>query len=251
MQVPESDTNAAAMPSCLRPCHPCVGISVELQSRYFVKCAPGATCGIHAFALAAHLVDCGHLGQRGASATLSGLSKMPTLTKCLLGTVLLGVLALQPVQAQTGSRGSEIAGWRSFLVPDFGTKIDFPTGIFSVPEGKPEAGVGERFSTADGRAMLSIYSRANEAGETPSTYLRNNLRFPRSALDYERVTRSFFAISAVGDGNIYYSRCNFSLSSGGGAIHCFDLMYPEAEKSAWDQVVTRLSRSLRPLQERP
>jgi hypothetical protein len=37
---------------------------------------------------------------------------------------------------------------------------------------------------------------------------------------------------------IFYSRCDFS-ADGGGAIHCFDLVYPQ-------QVVTRISRSLRP-----
>jgi hypothetical protein len=41
---------------------------------------------------------------------------------------------------------------------------------------------------------------------------------------------------------IYYSRCNFSRSSN--TIHCFDLKYPAHEKRAWDDVVTRISRSL-------
>jgi hypothetical protein len=44
---------------------------------------------------------------------------------------------------------------------------------------------------------------------------------------------------------IYYSRCNFSGSSTH-TIHCFDLVYPQEEKTAWDPVVTRISLSLRP-----
>ena len=47
-------------------------------------------------------------------------------------------------------------------------------------------------------------------GESPATYLRHNLRVDRSALDYERIARSFFAISLERDGVILYSRCNFS-----------------------------------------
>jgi hypothetical protein len=47
------------------------------------------------------------------------------------------------------------------------------------------------------------------------------------------------------DGLIYYSRCNFSGSSTD-TIHCFDLVYPQEEKTAWDPVVTRISLSLRP-----
>jgi hypothetical protein len=136
--------------------------------------------------------------------------------------------------------------WHTFEVSDFGTKIQYPAGIFS-PTGKPEKGVGQRFERADGRAVLSIYSRPNEGGENPASYLRHNLRLSRSALDYVRITRSFFAISSERDGVILYSRCNFS---GGrrGAIHCFDLKYPQEEKRSWDAVVTRISLSLRPLE---
>lgn len=114
-----------------------------------------------------------------------------------------------------------------------------------VAAGAPEKGVGQRFETEDGRAILSVYSRDNEHGETPAGYLKNNLRIDRDDLDYERTTRSFFAISLERDGLIFYSRCNFS-GRREGAIHCFDLVYPHDEKRAWDQVVTRISLSLRP-----
>ena len=134
--------------------------------------------------------------------------------------------------------------WRTLAVPDFGTRVQYPASIFSVPEGKPEKGIGERLSTDDGRATLSVYSRPNESGDTPASYLNNFLRTPRTQLDYQRVAPSFFAISAVKDDTIYYSRCNFSRS----AIHCFDLVYPAREKRAWDSIVTRISLSLRPLQ---
>ena len=137
--------------------------------------------------------------------------------------------------------------WQTFVVPEFGTTVEYPASIFSVPGGKAEKGLGQRFTSADGRAVLTIYSRENAAGDTPASYLRNNLRMGRAGLDYERVTRSFFAISSERQGMILYSRCNFSTDAGG-AIHCFDLVYPQEEKRAWDPVVTRISRSLRPLE---
>ena len=89
-------------------------------------------------------------------------------------------------------------------------------------------GTGQRFKSADGRADLSIYSLPNEAGETPATYLRHNLRMDRSALQYTRIARSFFAISSEREGVILYSRCNFS-KRGRGAIHCFDRVSPAGE----------------------
>jgi hypothetical protein len=136
--------------------------------------------------------------------------------------------------------------WREFQVPDFGTRVEYPSGIFSVSQGKSEVGTGERLSTADKRASLTIYARTNEAGQTPANYLRENLRIPESIIQYRRITPSFFAISAEREGMIYYSRCNFSVLRGG-TIHCFDLVYPQSEKRAWDAIVTRISLSLRPL----
>jgi len=137
-------------------------------------------------------------------------------------------------------------GWTTFTIPEYGTRVDYPAGIF-VPAGEPKKGTGRRFDSGDGRAMLSVYARDNEAGDTPASYVRKNLRVERGALDYRRIAPSFFAISMERDGLIYYSRCNFA-RAGNRAIHCFDLIYPQAEKRAWDAVVTRISLSLRPLE---
>ena len=124
--------------------------------------------------------------------------------------------------------------------------MQYPSGLFAVTEGPSERGTGERLATSDGRAQLIIYSLPNEDRDTPASYLRRNLGMSLKGADYRRVTNSFFAISAHREGIIYYSRCNFS-GNGGGALHCFDLRYPEREKRAWDGIVTRISRSLRPL----
>jgi hypothetical protein len=167
---------------------------------------------------------------------------MRVLFQCLR-VMLVQISVLVSAEAQV-REPMPLLDWRTFLVPEYGTKVDYPARVF-VPAGEPEKGVGQRFNSTDGRASLSVYSRDNEAGDTPASYLRNNLRVGRSALDYERITRTFFAISLERDGLIYYSRCNFSGKTRG-AIHCFDLVYPQEEKRSWDAVVTRISLSLRP-----
>jgi hypothetical protein len=140
--------------------------------------------------------------------------------------------------------GSGALGWRTFVIPEYGTRVDYPAAIFT-PAGAAEKGVGERFESRDGRAVLSIYSRENAAADSPLSYLRKNLNVNPAGLDYQRITRSFFAISMERDGLIYYSRCNFSATTAG-VTHCFDLVYPQEEKRAWDSVVTRISLSLQP-----
>jgi hypothetical protein len=170
---------------------------------------------------------------------------MGRLFERLGGLIIVLVLLLRGAQGQTAGY-PPLLDWRTFVIPEFGTSIHYPASIFT-PAGKPEKGVGQRFERADGQATLVIYSHPNENSETPTTYLRNNLRMERSALDYVRITASFFAISSEREGVILYSRCNFSGRTRG-VIHCFDLVYPYAEKRTWDPVVTRISLSLRPLE---
>jgi hypothetical protein len=167
---------------------------------------------------------------------------MPLIPRLIGSVAFLSVAVFSAEAAVRDQTGS--LDWQIFKVPEYGTRVDYPARIFAAV-GAAEKGVGQRFESDDGRATLSIYARENEEGDTPANYLRKNLR--QSGLDYERITRSFFAISMERDGTIYYSRCNFSRSAGR-SIHCFDLVYPQKEKRAWDPVVTRISLSLRPLE---
>jgi hypothetical protein len=138
------------------------------------------------------------------------------------------------------------AKWAVFVETKYGTRLDIPSAVFTTPDGPTNRGVGRQFKTPDGRAALAVYSQSNDARDTPASYLRKNLQSARAGLDYERLTPEFFAIAAVMRGSIYYSRCNFSHDAGR-AIHCFDLKYPVQERQSWDGIVTRMSRSLRPL----
>jgi hypothetical protein len=150
--------------------------------------------------------------------------------------ILVGV-GVQPAGSTTG--------WDRFVEPQLGTSIDYPIGIFSVDEGVAPRGIGRQFRSKDGHAVLAVYSQNNE-GDSPARYMERNFKVPRQTIDYKKVTSTFFAISAIHAGEIYYSRCNFSRRPGE-AIHCFDLRYPAREKRAWDPIVTRISLSLRPL----
>ena len=134
-------------------------------------------------------------------------------------------------------------GWHEYADPKSGTRVDYPANMFSVAEGEFQA--GERFGTADGRAHLAVFTMAAKKSGSPAAFIARNLQVPRSALQYQRVARSFFALSGVHEQDIYYVRCNSS--SDRSVLHCIYLIYPTAEKRAWDPIVTRISRTLRPL----
>jgi hypothetical protein len=69
--------------------------------------------------------------------------------------------------------------WQVFKVPDYGTRLEYPASIFSAV-GRAETGAGQRFESDDGRAVLSIYARVNEDGDTPASYLRRICGYPAS-----------------------------------------------------------------------
>jgi hypothetical protein len=133
-------------------------------------------------------------------------------------------------------------GWTTYA-NGYGTILDFPANLFTVPEGAPPVGNGHRFRTADGRADVSVYTLPNAEHETPRSYLSRHLKSDFSNLDYDRVGDRFFAVSGIVRGKTFYSRCNFEGRRG--TMHCLYLDYPAAETRAWDRLVTRMSLSLR------
>jgi hypothetical protein len=130
-------------------------------------------------------------------------------------------------------------GWTTFS-DNRGTSVELPADVLSVERNTER---GRTFVRPDGRAALNVYAGPNERGETPAQILRRTVPQIRSRLTYTRVASNFFAISAPHEGRILYRRCNFDTRM----IHCIDLTYPLEEKRAWDEIVTRISRSLRPL----
>jgi hypothetical protein len=156
---------------------------------------------------------------------------------------LLLAFSLSAAHAQMARSGvTGDLGWRAFVDRQSGVRVDFPARLFPVDAGEPERGTGRIFETEDGRARFSAYSLQNEANDTPRSYLQKYLKVDPSKIDYRRVTDRFFVVSGVQDGNVYYSRCNFR-----GRMHCIYMSYPAPEVRAWDDIVTRVSLSLRAL----
>ena len=140
---------------------------------------------------------------------------------------------------------SEAAPWNSnwsLYQDEKGTAVPYPAAIFTVRAigGTP---MGQILSTGDGRARLHIFSFPNERNESPAQFIKRVIVDDRRRLAYERVTSNFFVFSAAENNLILYRRCNFARD---GNVHCIDLRYPRSEKLAWDDVVSRISASLRP-----
>jgi hypothetical protein len=154
--------------------------------------------------------------------------------------IALGLIPIGIVSAA----GAGSLQW-SVMTDAFGTRVDYPAGIFTIEQGSPPRGTGRVLESEDGEARFMVYIEKNEAHSSPASFVRTNLITPSSQIDYRRITDRFFAVSGESEGRIFYSRCNFP-DGRSGPLHCIFLSYKSSEKEAWDDIVTRISLSLRP-----
>jgi hypothetical protein len=129
--------------------------------------------------------------------------------------------------------------WRRYVIPSTGTSVDMPVSIFTSDAGPPEGGTGRRFFTEDRRADLTVQSVPNPENDSPATFLAK--KRPPADIIYKRITSDFFVVSSIRKDRIWYNRCN----RGNGSMNCVLINYPAAEKRRWDDVVTRISLTLK------
>jgi len=134
------------------------------------------------------------------------------------------------------------SGWGRYRDRNFGMAFDFPAHVFSLKSAE-QGGQGVAFSTPDGRARIRVFAVVNEANDTPRRYLSRIAKADEGRFTYVRTTSRFFVASGTRDGMIFYRRCNFPASVDR-RVTCFHMDYPQREKRAWDDVVTRISLSL-------
>ena len=153
-------------------------------------------------------------------------------TRLSAALAIVGILA--PALALAGD-----AEWRRYAIPSTGTSVDMPVSIFTSDAGPPEGGTGRRFFTEDRRADLTVQSVPNPENDSPATFLTK--KRPPAGIIYKRITPDFFVVSSIRNDRIWYNRCN----RGNGTMNCVLINYPAAEKRQWDDVVTRISHTLR------
>jgi hypothetical protein len=170
-------------------------------------------------------------------------STMMLVLACAVALGAPALLAGTGAAAQTAEQSLAVPQWAVFS--ETGAAVDYPANIFSVEAGPAPRGTGRRLQTEDGHAEFMLYVSPNEEHDSPRSYVRKYLAVPKAQLDYTRVTDRFFVVSGLQDRRVFYSRCNYPHGASG-PMHCIYLLYPEAETRAWDAIVTRISRSLRP-----
>jgi hypothetical protein len=131
--------------------------------------------------------------------------------------------------------------WRTYRNARFGTKIEYPDRFTS---GRPpDNGDGLGFSSRDG-AKFSVSGSHNVLKhdlKALEEYLDEN-RESGEQVTYRAHGTNWIVRSGKKNNMIFYER--YLLSHGGTVINRFEIVYPAHLESAYDAVVTRMSRSL-------
>lgn len=126
-----------------------------------------------------------------------------------------------------------------------GFSLSYPAGTFAA--GPPTANDdGRVFVSRDGSARLLAGALANADGINLRDYRALVLQrsYQGAAIDYAPVTSTWFVLSGIRDGTMFYERVTFTC--GGRLINSWAMLYPAADRRTYDRIVEQIARSYHP-----
>ena len=121
----------------------------------------------------------------------------------------------------------------------YGYVLAWPKTMLT-PLGEADAGDGQAFAAADGRAELRCWAGFDDAtGQTLSEAYAQAREEPGRRVTYAHLGRNFFVVSGFEDGRIFYRKTLLAH----GVFATFELRYEADLKGAFDPVVRDLAAS--------
>lgn len=133
--------------------------------------------------------------------------------------------------------------WTAYRNTRFGTTIDYPARFR--PGRPPDNNDGQSFTAADG-ATLAVWGSLN-IDALDIRALEADISEGRAAgerITYRANGKNWFVLSGTRGDSLLYSR--YLLSHRGEVKNAFEIVYPAALATAYDPIVARISKSLRP-----
>ncbi len=159
-------------------------------------------------------------------------------SRSLIVITAAALLAASPVQALSQQAGD----WTSYRNARYGFMIAYPTALFA-PDPEKESDQGRAVVSGDGRARLLVgaFEKADQTSLAAYRAFLLKESYADAAIDYAPVRDKWFVLSGTRDGNMFYERVTFTC--GGRIINSWAMVYPAAERRAYDRVVERVARS--------
>jgi hypothetical protein len=134
--------------------------------------------------------------------------------------------------------------WRTYANARFSYRIELPNRFIAGPEA--DNGDGLRLESADGAAELLVWGTSVTEGDfrLEAEDRRNTSAYINGwTISYEKATDRWISYSGTKEGRILYAR-GIALCDGLAAF--FQITYPEAERKAYDGVIARMVKTLKP-----
>jgi hypothetical protein len=117
--------------------------------------------------------------------------------------------------------------------------IAYPAAL--IPEPESDNGDGRAFHSADGTVKALVWGSYNASGESPAQLAKEAESDCTAAPAYQRITRTFFAVSCRAGSNIVYQKTLIATD----LLTNFQITYPAAAQGRWGAIVTAMSASMR------
>ena len=131
--------------------------------------------------------------------------------------------------------------WAAYHDSVYDCQLQYPASLFT-PEPLDMAEKAQRFSGPDSQTYFRVMGADNKENLTPAgvkaKYLRADV--PGDIL-YERTKGRFLVLSGYRGDSIFYTKV--AMSANQRTICILEITYPRKAKRAFDNVVTRMSRS--------
>lgn len=134
-------------------------------------------------------------------------------------------------------------GWHRYTNPRFGASAEIPPGFVANEE--PANGDGLRFSDYADDAAVSVYGSLNVEDESLPARLSTLVGFAEAdgwTVSYQKGGAGWIAFSGMRQGRIFYEKV--ILACDRGVFNAVRLEYPAEDKTAFDPIVTRVTKSL-------
>lgn len=134
------------------------------------------------------------------------------------------------------------ADWQTYRNVRFGFAVDYPGDIL-VMKPPPANGDGCAFHVPGRRIEVTASASHNVLDDSiGQLYAKALAEFGPGNVSYRRRGDSFFVVSGISRGRVFYEYVQIARKGGGDYVGRLRILYPPREKAVMDPVVTRMQR---------
>lgn len=162
----------------------------------------------------------------------------------ILLSILLSLFIFAPTgqaQRRAGRQGGMT--YNTYANARFGYSIAYPVGIL-YPQGEADNGDGQKFLSKDGQATMLVYG-GHQLDDVPLSDMYEAASKEKALNGASRnvtmkvLKKDWFVISGYAGGRVFYQKTMLR----NGVIKTFIIEYDRAQKSIYDSITARVSRS--------